>query len=302
MIVRFHTREPSYHIHREEYAMYKGFNKAFDDNKLLLLPYYARPYYPGEDTEWIFSVKTFQRPTVVPGGTKLAYFYPDIRSEPQPWLVDVLKDYDMLFVVDKQSINQFREKLPDIEVRQLKQGVEPILFKTAYPYGTKIKRNWIFAGSYYPGREEFAKVIGKRSDGVIFGNGWCEKDHTSWARVDIYNYELAAEIVKSVLTLNYNVYADVREAFSTRIYKTMVAGGVLFTNQMRGFDDIFKKGEHYIEYESLSEMEKVIDNVAEYYDIDELVRISRNAKEEVTKNHTYYHRGIELIKHLEEYK
>jgi len=290
--------------YREEYMMLKGFSKAFE--KLDVNIFTPHEFFSGsKKIDWVFSYKSpkISGKRYLTKDTKFAFFYPDVSDEPDQKLIEMLKDYDLLLVTDKGSIPQFEEALPDITVRQFRQGVEPSFYRSVFPYNPNNNPlwNWIFAGSIYRGREEFANRIAKVPRGAIFGNRWEKLSNppVQWKGIDIYNEELAMRICKSILTLNYNVYSYLDEAFSVRVYKTMSSGGVLFTNPMKGFDNLFEEGVHYLKYDDYDEMTTILRDPLEYYDADKLMQISKNAQLEVNENHTYEKRGAELCKLLQ---
>ena len=292
-------------MNREEYSMACSWITSLNNNNhKLYLPLRSID----QVMDWFISYKSPIFPRLykdnIDSDTKFAYYYPDIRKEPDSKLVKILADYDLLLVVDRGSIPQFQELLPDIEVKQLKQGVNPIFFETTLPYNPlKTKWNWFFAGSPYPGREEFIKNLIKIDNGVIFGNGWQVISNVKqWKGVDIYNYELALQISRSILTVNYNAFSEFNQAFSTRIYKTMASGGVLFTNKMKGFNEIFEPNKHYLEFKDFEEMKYILEDPLEFFSNDKLTEISRNAKLEVLNNHTYETRGNELMEILKNVK
>lgn len=306
MRIFFHANQTNiFNREREEYSIAHGWGSGLKENEHTL-------YLPFRPTDlvmdWFISYKSPGFPDSytnnIDSNTRFAYYYPDIRKEPDPTFLEMLSKYDLLLVVDKGSIPQFQEALPDLEVKQLKQGVDPLLFETALPYNPlRAKWNWLFAGSPYRGREDFINNLIKIENGVIFGNEWQNLPSVKqWKGIDIYNYELALQISRSILTLNYNAFSEFDQAFSVRIYKTMASGGVLFTNKMKGFDEIFEPNKHYLKFKDFEEMKCILQDPLEFCSADKLLEISKNAKYEVLNNHTYEKRSEELCKILNKFK
>ena len=286
---------------REELSVFTGITQGLADQALISLPYEKGV---GE-VDVVLSFKTakplrsYNLDKHINKDTKKVYYYPDIGNEPKQWLIDILVDYDILLVKSLGTIDQWQEVLPDIEVYHWRQGVNPSFHSPTMPYNPKnAKWNWNFCGSMYNGREEFGKVLCDSPKGAIFGNDWDEEKHLNWKKIDIYNQSHALQVVRSIFSLDYNSYSIFDESYSVRVYKIMCAGGVLLANKQEGLDYVFTKGDHYMEYDNLKEMKDWISDPLEYFEADDLIRIGKQAREEVLAKHTYVHRGKELCEIL----
>jgi len=280
--------------------MYNGLIKSLSDDM-----YVGLPYEKGTDyCDYVLSYKTSRRlydyklDKHIDKNTKKIYFFPDPSVNLLPRYIDIISKYDILLVPYKCQKKLWEEELPDVEIKQWKQGVNLNLYNSNIQYNSKkSSQNWVFCGSLYEGRDEFGRTIDDAGNGTIFGNGW-DPSFLTWGGVDIYSLSQAIQISSSVFSLNYNVFSNVEESFSVRIYKIMCSGGVLLTNKIKGFENIFTKGKHYLDYDSMEELSNYIKTPFEYFDSDYLNKISQNAQKEVLKKHTYEYRGHELRKIL----
>lgn len=97
---------------------------------------------------------------------------------------------------------------------------------------------------------------------------------------------------ESYFTFNFCIANDL----NMRVFEAMASGSILLCNDCDGIDDYFESGKHYFKYKDYEDLKNIVNEWGGK--VQELINISRTAREEIANKHTYYHRAIQICNRL----
>lgn len=160
----------------------------------------------------------------------------------------------------------------------------------------------VFCGTYYgtafPGTADRVDAVrtlqGAGIDVGIVGTGWpsglpvvgkcgVKQQHHVWKRAKV--------------GLNINNFNDIERYYSDRQIISMASGTPVVCKYVPGLEKEFRNGEHCFWYRNLAEL---VDKVGQLLDLPDLAKaVGSGGKAEVMRNHTWEHRIVEVLPHVE---
>lgn len=150
-------------------------------------------------------------------------------------------------------------------------------------------------------RNTFLRSVAEVYQLTLFGRGWSEFSGVcAVPDISVYNRDYVEVCRSSKIILAYPTresYSGIRHYFSNRIWMTLGSGGFLMHKYHQGMEDYFHDGEHLVFFRDRRDALEKID----YYlqNPRERSRIADTGREYVLGQHTYRHRVLSLLTHLQ---
>lgn len=235
--------------------------------------------------------KTFPRVIV-------AYWYGDCRNELENFVIEKLPVVDV-FMINNEDDGSWSELW--------NKGAKDIFFShtatdlsTFKPYPhIKKKYDIVFFGGNYGNkfkdskiRSQFISKLAETSLIVkVYGKGWNHLGSTMEIGNPVYGNDFSLAAAEARIILGFNSFLDTHKYTSNRLWNSMACGFHL-THKFNGIEKFFTKTTHLDYFNNYLEMIVLIDH---YLKEDKLRdRIFVSGRAEISENHTYKQRAIEM--------
>lgn len=171
-------------------------------------------------------------------------------------MLDLLRNVDLQLVINADALPTYEQR--GIPAAYWQIGYEPTHYDDL-PLPEDMRHDVVFlATAYTQQRHDFGRFLKTLPYNVgIYGSGWPDSDGDT-----LYNFDAGAMLYRGAkIAIGDNQFTDTYGFVSNRLFQALAAGGALLLHQkVRGLQELtgITAGEHYIEWESLEDLEHLI--------------------------------------------
>ena len=201
-------------------------------------------------------------------------------------LIKWSSNFHYVFLTCYPWVEQLREL--GINAFFMPQATDPAVY---HPVKSELKYECdvAFIGSWKPGREEILTALDTKFKLRLFGSNYSYK---MIKPVYLEEFNKVCNSAKVIVNITSSENWPIHEkTFSQRIYMVMAAGGYLVTDYIPGLP--FK---WLGVYDTIPELKGIIEWTLHNENLRK--NVCKNARMEILKNHTYYHRIKEILECL----